>query len=236
MTLPTDLTTLSPDSAARIPKILIGNPGDQAQLGWDLIPNWRPRLAEGFSVADGRLRDPDGRALAVSLELTQVLALCDGRTFWDIVQNLTVGGDFSPVTADAADLLKTGRVLGVVHWHFMFASRDGCFLRRRVLGQPPDAHHNWFYLRPFTKAVFDLCSGAYSCRQVADMLAPVTRQPAAAVLPRVIDACQTLIDIGVVGWIDDEQLRAHRLAGLVGASPQPTSAGTWVRTRPGPAT
>lgn len=222
MTLPTDLTTLSADLAARIPKILIGNPGEQAQLAWDLIPNWRPRLTAGFSVEDGTLYAPDGRALSVPRELTRVLALCDGRTFWDIVQNLCAGGDLVPVIEEAAAQVKAGRVLGVLHWHFVFAGRDGCFLRRRVLGEPP-AYHDWFYLSSFTRAVFDLCSGAYSCHQIAGMLAPVSRQPAPAVLSRVIDTCQTLIRIGVVGWIDDERLRARRLAEFADCSPQKAS-------------
>jgi len=214
--LPEDLSILTADLSSRIPKILIGNPGEQGRLAWDLIPNWRPRLAAGFHLdRDNDLRRSDGRRVAVPSGLARLLVLCDGRTFWNLVQALNTSGDLVATIEDAAVKVKAGRVLGVLHWHFMLDNRDGVFLRRRVLGQGPEGHE-WFYLNSFTKAVFDLCSGAYSCRQIAELLAPAIKRPTALLLPQVVDTCQTLIHVGVIGWIDDEELRARRLEDFTG--------------------
>jgi hypothetical protein len=212
--LPADTTRLTEDLTERIPKIVIGNPGAQDRLGWDIIPNWRPRLALGVTVDnDNRVVPLTGRAFTVSAEFGAVLRMCDGRTFWEICQACHVTLDLAAATEHAARHVKAGRVLGLVKWDFTLDNRDGAFFRRRRLGDGPTGH-DWFLVPPFTKRVFDLCSGAYSCRELAAELAAETGRDSDRVLGAVLRSCRTLIDIGVVDWVDDTELRAERLASI----------------------
>lgn len=211
--LPADTTVLTDDLTCRIPKILIGNPGRQERLGWDVIPNWRPQLRPEVRLCpDGTVRLADGRAPRLPDSFRRVLPLCDGRTFWEIVRAVNEG-DPAWAIEFAADQVKVGRVLGVLSWDFLFEEGVGVFFRRRTLGAGPELH-DWYYVSAFTKTVFDHCSGAFSCREIADLLVERGVGRAPTVLRRVVESCISLVEMEVVGWIDDEQLRAARLDSL----------------------
>jgi hypothetical protein len=212
--LPADTTRLTTDLTERIPKIVIGNPGAQDRIGWDIIPNWRPRLAPGVTVdRNNRVVAGAAGAFIVPADFGTALRLCDGRTFWEICQAWHAdnpAADTAHATEDAARHVKAGRVLGLVKWEFTLDNRDGVFFRRRRLGDGPTGH-DWFFVPSFTKEVFDLCSGAYSCRELAAELAGRTGREPNRMLGAVLRSCRTLIDIGVVDWIDDTILRSERL-------------------------
>lgn len=215
--LPADTTTLTADLTERIPKIVIGNPGPQDGLGWDIIPNWRPCLAPGVRVEQGgTVTPPAAAAFGVPAAFGTALRLCDGRTFWALCQAFRAAtgiADMAVATDEAAQYVKAGRVLGIVRWDFVLRNEDGVFLRRRPLGAGPDGHE-WFFVPPFTKDVFDLCSGARSCREIAAELAGRTGRDPDRMLGAVLRSCRTLIGIGVVDWVDDTELRAARLAAM----------------------
>lgn len=228
--LPADTTRLTTQLAERIPKIVIGNPGAQDRLGWDVIPNWRPRLAPGVRVGpDDTVAAPDAVTFGVPSEFGTALRLCDGRTFWDLCtayHAATEAVDLAVATDDAAQYVKAGRVLGIVKWDFLLRNEDGAFFRRRPLGGGP-AGHDWFFVPTFTKNVFDLCSGAYSCREIAAELADRTGRDRTRMLGAVLRSCRTLIDIGVVDWVDDTELRAARLTALAGRITETKGATGW---------
>lgn len=228
--LPTDTTRLADDRAERIPKIVIGNPGAQDQLGWDVIPNWRPRLAPGVRIGpDDTVTAPATAAFTVPSAFGTALRLCDGRTFWDVCTafHATAGtAELADATEEAAQYVKAGRVLGIVKWDFVLRNEDGAFFRRRPLGGGPSGH-DWFYVPAFTKDVFDLCSGAYSCREIASELAGRTAREPDRMLGAVLRSCHTLIDIGVIDWVDDTELRAARLEAMAGRITDTKGATVW---------
>lgn len=237
--LPVDTTHLTADLAERIPKIVIGNPGAQDRLGWDVIPNWRPRLAPGVRIGpDDTVVAPGSAAFGVPSAFGTALRLCDGRTFWELCTafhaataavDLATAVDLAAATDDAAQYVKAGRVLGIVKWDFVLRNEDGAFFRRRPLGGGPTGH-DWFFVPAFTKDVFDLCSGAYSCREIAAELADRTGRDRERLLRAVLRSCRTLIDIGVVGWVDDTELRAARRSALAGRFTETRGATVWTQS------
>jgi hypothetical protein len=174
----------------RIPKIVIGNPGEQRELAWDIIPNWR----------NFRTIDPAAlNRLDLPTPLARLLHRCHEQTVWDLVDHTTSPARMAQSMEEVTENLKAARSLGLVEWDFTVRSDDGVLLRRRGLGQEP-RDWKWFFLPPLTKHVFDQCSGAWSCEQISARISDA----------RIVPICVALVEIGVVAWIDDIHHRERR--------------------------
>lgn len=200
-----------------IPKVIIGNP-EVKDVAYDIVPNYRPYFAPEVAHEAGSIYY-GGRALSLSARDYFILSRCDeSRTLYDIIADFAAA--FSLSIEDSArhvfSRLKWARSLNLVKRDNRFTD-DGLLVRIRQLGADAAADRRWIYLPPFAQRVFTLCSGAYSCAEIAAKIhAEAEARDGQAVdrpmlLRAVVETCLFLERERAIAWIDDEDQRKARL-------------------------
>jgi len=98
---------------------------------------------------------------------------------------------------------------------------EGLYLRIRRDDGAGGERHRWIFLPPFAQRVLGLCSGAYSCREIAAVMRaerpamPVWDISDETLTPAIIACCLALEREGVVAWIDDEVTREARFEAFI---------------------
>jgi hypothetical protein len=125
------------------------------------------------------------------------------------------GLDEDTAAAETFPALKRARMLDLVKRDNRYTD-EGLYLRIRRDDGAGGERHRWIFLPPFAQRVLGLCSGAYSCREIAAVMraerpsVPVRGIPDDALTPAIIACCLALEREGVVAWIDDEGAREAR--------------------------
>lgn len=200
----------------QIPKLVIGNP-EKAGLAVDRISEYYPYRAPGVEYrSDDNAIYYQEKKIAFRPGDLFLLAQCDGKTpLFQIIRRYVERFDlnFHAASVGVFIRLKFFRTLNLVKRDYRPWYETGVYLRIRRMLTDGTEEKRWLYLQPLAKRVFELCSGAYSCREIIEILTnEQARQTLTTKLEEdVLTTCNTLIAHGIAEWIDDDEARRQRL-------------------------
>lgn len=212
------------DVSSLIPKVIIGNPESRG-MAYDFIPDYRPFLHAETSQDEHEQFYYQGRLLPLAIADRRLLSLCDGRrSVFHVCRewaNLT-GLDVHDGVAKGFERLKWARGHGLVVRDNAFTT-EALFLRLRELQADGSERVQWLYLPPFAYRVLTLCSGSFTCTEMARIISseqegPTAPSALAASVQKVQQVVEVLIDHRVATWLDDSTRRRRRLEALFDVS------------------